>query len=103
MLASMTYNENRGAEMRSDRRVSVVYQSFSKSRGEKVIKMKKRPANEDWKKDIVDKSLERKQIGMRNPVGRDQDDIDEDLDIVIGPNQAGCPSALKFLHKLERL
>ncbi len=47
--------------------------------------MKKSPANEDWKKDIVDKSLERKQqIGIGNPVDPDQDDIDEDLDIVIG-------------------
>ena len=47
--------------------------------------MKKSPANEDWKKDIVDKSLERKQqIVMGNPVDPDQDDIDEDLDIVIG-------------------
>jgi hypothetical protein len=83
MLAVMAYNENIGTEMRGDRRVSVVYQSFSKSRGEKVTKIKKSPANEDWKKDIVHKSLERKQqIGMGNPVN--QDDIDENLDIVIG-------------------
>ena len=54
-----------------------------KSKGEKVTQMKKSPANDDWKKDIVDKSLERKQqIGMGNPVDPDQDDIDEDLDIV---------------------
>jgi hypothetical protein len=84
MLAAMACDENRGAKMRGDRRVSVVYQSFSKSRGEKVTKMKKSPANEDWKKDIVDKSLERKQqIGMGNPVDPDQDDIDEDLDILL--------------------
>jgi hypothetical protein len=84
MLAAMAYNENRGAEMRDDRRVSVVYQSFSKLRGEKGTKMKKSLANEDWKKDIVEKSLERKQqIGMGKPVDPDQDEIDEDLDIVI--------------------
>ena len=69
MLAVMAYNENRDAEMRGDRRVSVVYQSFSKSKGERVIKTKKNPADKGWKREIVDKSIEKKrEFGKGYPV-----------------------------------
>uniref|UniRef100_A0A914DRZ1 Uncharacterized protein n=1 Tax=Acrobeloides nanus TaxID=290746 RepID=A0A914DRZ1_9BILA len=81
MLAAMAYNENREAEIRGDKRVSVVYQSFSKAKGERVTKMKKSPSNENWKQEIVEKSIERKQaFGTGNPI--DQDDS-EDLDIIV--------------------
>jgi hypothetical protein len=60
-LAVLAYDENRMAEMRGEKRVTVVYQSFSKSKGEKVTKKKKGQASEEWKRRIVDKAIERKQ------------------------------------------
>uniref|UniRef100_A0A914EJU4 Uncharacterized protein n=1 Tax=Acrobeloides nanus TaxID=290746 RepID=A0A914EJU4_9BILA len=65
MLAVMAYNDNRMAEVRGDRNISVVYQSFSKAKGEKVVKYKKGPPSEEWKKDLVDKSVERKRKSNR--------------------------------------
>lgn len=41
MLASIDFNENREAEIRGDRRISQVYECFSKSKGGKTTKVKK--------------------------------------------------------------
>ena len=38
MLAALAFNENRLAEIKGDRRISEVYECFSKSKGEKVTK-----------------------------------------------------------------
>uniref|UniRef100_A0A914DJP9 Uncharacterized protein n=1 Tax=Acrobeloides nanus TaxID=290746 RepID=A0A914DJP9_9BILA len=84
MLAVMVYNENRMAEVRGDRNISVVYESFSKTKGEKVVKYKKGPPSEGWKKDLVDKSVERKrQQGKGNPIEEDKNEYDENIEIVL--------------------
>ena len=82
MLAAMSYNENRKAEMRGDRRVSVMYQCFSKAKGEKVVKAKKSPPSEEWKKDIVQNAIVWKQEhGPGNP--QETDNEEEELDFII--------------------
>uniref|UniRef100_A0A914CPB1 Uncharacterized protein n=1 Tax=Acrobeloides nanus TaxID=290746 RepID=A0A914CPB1_9BILA len=81
MLTALAFNENRLAEMRGDRRISEVYECFSKSKGEKVTKIKKGPIRDGWKKEIVEESLERKRRqGPREQVKLVQN---EDLDVVV--------------------
>lgn len=84
MLAVLAYNANRTAEAAGERRISTVYQSFSKSKGEMVTKYKKSPANEEWKKEIVDSSVRRKQEhGPGIPADLEPEEDEEDLEIVI--------------------
>ena len=84
MLATMAYNEIRLEEMRGERRVSQIYQSYSKAKGEKVTKIKNIPANEDWKKDIVNKSIKRKQEhGPGNPQESKDEGPNEELELMI--------------------
>ena len=60
MLAALAFNENRLAEIKGDQRISEVYECFSKSKGEKVTKIKKGPVSDGWKKEIVEEYLEGK-------------------------------------------
>lgn len=84
MLAAIAYNENRMAEMRGERRISGVYPSFSKARGENVYKVRKTPVIQKWKMEIVDKTIERKQdFGKGNPREPDDGDHYEEMDIVL--------------------
>ena len=46
MLAALAFNENRLAEIKGDRRISEVYECFSKSKGEEVTKIKKGPISD---------------------------------------------------------
>ena len=74
------------AEMRGDKRVSVVYQSFSKAKGERVTKFKKGPASEQWKKEIVRSAIDfKQQHGSGHPKDENHEEIDydENLEIVI--------------------
>lgn len=83
MLAALSWNENKNAESRGNRKVSEVYECFSKSRDEKVTKVKKNPICEDWKQAIVDDSIERKrQHGPGIPFEGVQNDLDEGIDII---------------------
>uniref|UniRef100_A0A914EGQ3 Uncharacterized protein n=1 Tax=Acrobeloides nanus TaxID=290746 RepID=A0A914EGQ3_9BILA len=84
MLAAMAYNGNRMAEMLGDRRASVIYQCYSKAKGEKVTKIKKSPSSEEWKKSVAKKAVERNlETGQGAPADLDQEDLDEEIDIVI--------------------
>uniref|UniRef100_A0A914DJX8 Uncharacterized protein n=2 Tax=Acrobeloides nanus TaxID=290746 RepID=A0A914DJX8_9BILA len=86
MLAAIDFNEMRQAELRGDRRISEIYECFSKSKGEKVTKVKKSPISDEWKINIVKEVIERKRIqGPGDPVhdGHDgQEESDEELDLV---------------------
>src|SRR3569623_889562 len=57
MLAALAFNEYRLTEIKGDRRISEVYECFSKSKGEEVTKIKKGQINDGWKK-IVEESLD---------------------------------------------
>jgi hypothetical protein len=63
MLAAMTFNENNKAEFHGERRVSEVYQCYSKAKGENVTKFKKGPVNETWKRSLVEETIEHKRPG----------------------------------------
>uniref|UniRef100_A0A914CR42 Transposase n=1 Tax=Acrobeloides nanus TaxID=290746 RepID=A0A914CR42_9BILA len=54
MLAAMSWNENRLAEIRGERTVVQVYEFYSKAKGEKTVKYKKGPVSEKWKRKIVE-------------------------------------------------
>lgn len=58
MLAALAFNENRLAEIRGERTVQRYYEYYSKAKGEKRIKCQKGPAAEQWKAQIVEKTIE---------------------------------------------
>uniref|UniRef100_A0A914EEH8 Uncharacterized protein n=1 Tax=Acrobeloides nanus TaxID=290746 RepID=A0A914EEH8_9BILA len=82
MLAALSWNENRRAEILGDRDVVQVYECYSKSKGEKMVKYKKGPMNEKWKAKLVEDTIERKRIqGPGNPLNNEEYD-DGVVDVV---------------------
>lgn len=81
MLASLAFNRIRQAELCGERKISEVYEAFSKAKGEKITKIKKAPINEDWKRNIVAEVIERKRNqGTFDPTNEPEDsDDDEEL------------------------
>uniref|UniRef100_A0A914DSM8 Uncharacterized protein n=1 Tax=Acrobeloides nanus TaxID=290746 RepID=A0A914DSM8_9BILA len=59
-----------------------VYECYSKSKGEKMVKYKKGPVNEKWKVKLVEDKIKRKRIqGRGNPLNNEEYD-DEVVDVV---------------------
>jgi hypothetical protein len=85
MLAAIAFNENILAKLRGERRVSDVYECFSKAKGKKVTKIKKGSVNEEWKRRLVEESIDRKRRqGPGDPMNKETEDLYKELDIVIG-------------------
>jgi len=82
MVMAITYNENRKAEMRGERGAVERYEFYSKARGGIRTKIKKGPVVDEWKKEIVERSIELRQMGPGQAIVNEDDMDDGILEIV---------------------
>lgn len=86
MLAALDFNATQMAEKNDERRISGVYEYFSKPKGGMVTRVKKFPVNESWKKKLVCDAIELKiEQGMGNPIAEVHDDDDDEYEFYRQP------------------
>lgn len=78
MLAALAWNANKMAEIRGERTIKKVRESFSKAYGETRRKIWKGPKEENWKKEMVEESINRKRI--EGPRSRRSSDVYDNFD-----------------------
>ena len=99
----MSWNENRRGEIPGDRDVVQVYECYSKSKGEKMVKYKKGPVNEKWKAKLVEDPIERKRIkGPGNPLNNEEYD-DGVVDVVATSSRNSCVSKISMSYSIKSI